>query len=196
MQPSTRERWRQLAKLEGLISEQTGVELAKLAATVPGDHAIVEVGSFKGKSTAYLAEGARLGHGARVFAVDPWDSQPEPGKHGYNSPNVRKAFDAQLRSLDLRSGVTARKLYSKEAADKWKDIPVGLLYIDGDHEYDSVLDDFANWLPHMAVPALVAFDDYGTRNKGVTRFVNELRATRHWKVDTTNFPLAVARQII
>ena len=56
-----------LEALSGLIPHDEGLALADLAAAVPATEAIVELGSFKGKSTAYLAAGAKRGGGAARF---------------------------------------------------------------------------------------------------------------------------------
>lgn len=180
----------QLEGLDGLITHATGMRLAELAAAVPHRFAIVEIGSFKGKSGCYLGAGARAGNEAHVFCVDPWDLDGNVyGKHGFTDPQVQRTFIRQRDELGLTFTVTPIQAFSLEAAAEWE-TPIGLLYIDGDHEYDSVKADFEAWLPHVPLEGVVAFDDYGTRNKGVTRFVDEL-AGYGWHVDLDTLPLAI-----
>ena len=62
------ERLAQVDELRGLIPTEDGWYLAGLAEAAP--NTIVELGSFEGLSTSYLAAGARHGNGAHVFAVD------------------------------------------------------------------------------------------------------------------------------
>lgn len=182
-----------LAGLEGLITEQTGLRLAELAGAVPNDQAIVELGSFKGKSASYLAAGAIFGAGAHVFAIDPWDLPGNVyGKHGFTDPAVRETFERQTNAVGVARQITPVREFSTRAAGFWTR-PVGLLYIDGDHEYASVRDDFNAWLIHLAAGAPVVFDDYRTRNKGVTRFVDELVAGGAWTLDIDTLPLAIVR---
>ena len=165
-----------LAELEGLLNPGIGEALAGLAGAVPEDLAVVEVGSFKGKSTAYLAAGAKDGAGAHVWAVDPWDLPGNVyGKHGYNAPVVRETFERQLRSLRLWARVTAVRSFSADAAAAWDGPPIGLLFIDGDHTERAVRADLAAWSPHLAPSHVVAFDDYDTkRNPGVKAVVDGL----------------------
>lgn len=163
--------------LSGLIPNDEGDALAELAAAVPEDLAIVEIGSFRGKSTAFLASGAKAGGGAHVFAVDPWDLPGNVyGKHGYSAPIVREQFEEQLRAAKLWSRVTPIQAFSVDAAGDWDGPPIGLLFIDGDH--DAVAADFAAWQPHLADEHVVALDDIDTpRNPKVREFADQLAAT-------------------
>jgi hypothetical protein len=166
----------QLTDLRGLITTEVGEALRDLAAAVPADLAIVELGSFKGMSTAHLATGARDGHGAHVWAVDPWDLPGNVyGKHGYSAPIVRDEFERQLRAMRLWSRITPLRAFSVDAATDWTGPAIGLLYIDADHAEAAVRADVHAWTPHLAAGHTLAFDDLDTpRNPGVRVVVEEL----------------------
>jgi predicted O-methyltransferase YrrM len=167
-----------LSEVKGLITPDIGRVLHDLAAQVPKDRAIVEIGSFKGMSTAHLAQGAKDGGGAKVFAVDPWDLPGNVyGKHGYSAPIVREEFERQLRAVRLWSQVTPIRDFSRAAAAEWNGKPIGLLFIDGDHDEKAVRADVAAWSPHLHEDHVLAFDDIDTpRNPGVRVVVDELVA--------------------
>jgi predicted O-methyltransferase YrrM len=160
----------------GLLNPGIGDALHDLATEVPANQAIVEIGSYKGKSTAYLAAGSKAGQGVPVYAVDPWDLPGNiAGKHGFTDPEVREAFEKQLRALRLWSRVTPIRAFSTDAAHAWDGPLVGLLFIDGDHDEESVRADLEAWVPHLAPSHVVAFDDYATRrNPGVRAVVDTL----------------------
>lgn len=165
-----------LEALTGLLNPGIGAGLYALALECPADLAIVEVGSFRGKSTAHLAAGGKAGFGAKVWAVDPWDLPGNPyGKHGFNAPEVRESFEAQLRSVGLWSRVKPIRAFSTDAAAAWTGPKIGLLYIDGDHTEEGVRGDVEAWASHLAPGAVMAFDDYATkRNPGVKSVVDSL----------------------
>lgn len=167
-----------LSDLKGLITPDVGAALRTLATAVPDDLAIVELGSYKGMSTAHLATGAKEGRGAHVWAVDPWDLPGNPyGKHGYSAPIVRDEFERQLRGLRLWSRITPIRAFATDAAASWTGPKVGLLYIDADHAEASVRADAQAWAPHLAEGHVLAFDDLDTpRNPGVRVVVDELAA--------------------
>lgn len=164
------------AEMAGLIPAVVGEELARLAAEVPANLAIVEIGSFQGLSTTYLALGAKTGRGAHVWAVDPWDLPGTVyGKHGYNRPIIRERFEEQLRGARVWSQVTPLQAFSNDAAADYTGPPIGLLFVDGDHAAESVRSDIAAWTPHLAEDHVIALDDWGTpKNPGVAEVAAEI----------------------
>ncbi len=166
-----------LEDIAGLIPNELGEALADLAEAVPADQAIVEIGSFKGKSTCYLAVGAELGGGAHVYAVDPWDTPGNvTGRFGFAEASTREAFHDQVAAAGHADHVTAIQGFSVEVAATWpKRRKIGLLYIDGDHSGAAVYADFEAWRPYLAKNATVAFDDFDTpRNPGVRMAIERL----------------------
>jgi predicted O-methyltransferase YrrM len=186
-------------ELQGLVPPEVGDTLRQLASEVPGHQAIVEIGSYRGKSTAYLARGALEGGGAKVHAVDPWDLKGNTnGKHGFARPEVREHFEEQLDAAGVSDQVVAHRSFSEHAAAQWNEwgepVEIGLLYIDGDHNADSVERDFFSWLPHLADNAIVVFDDLDTpRNPGVRYVVDSLAVEEILTCEKRAGRLAVGR---
>ena len=117
-----------------------------MASKVPPDLAIVELGSFKGKSTSYLARGK-----ASVFAIDQWDSVS--GNPIYNDSKTFKEFLEITKGLN----VTPLKGNTSEISKVWTR-PIGLLFIDAGHGFDDVSQDYRSWSPF--VQGYIAFHDY------------------------------------
>src|SRR5262245_5315011 len=57
--------------VHGWLTEREGQALYRLARACTGRGAIVEIGSWKGKSTVWLAHGSRAGRSVHIYAVDP-----------------------------------------------------------------------------------------------------------------------------
>lgn len=171
----------ELAELDGLISRDVGELLYSFAALVPSDQAIVELGSYRGKSTCYLATGAALDYHAPVYAVDAWSEEVSAWRYAVLStlPSpVFEDFTAQLDKAGVSDGVHVIRSLTTLAAELYDGPPVGLLYIDGDHSRAAVLADFRAWRRHLAPHAVVIFDDFGvTKNPGVALAVGDLEAS-------------------
>ena len=171
----------ELAELDGLISRDVGELLYAFAALVPADQAIVELGSYRGKSTCYLATGAALDYNAPVYAVDAWSEEVSAWRaavlKSLPSP-VYEDFTAQLDKAGVLDDVRVIRSLTTLAAELYDGPQVGLLYIDGDHSKEAVLADFRAWRKHLAQDAVIIFDDFGvTKNPGVSLAVGALEAS-------------------
>lgn len=151
-----------LSELKGLIPVEVGETLARYGSQVPDDQAIVEIGSYKGKSTCYLASEAS----AHVYAIDPWGlAGNPPGRFGYTS--AFPEFMGQITAMGYQDRITPIQEFGHRAAKTW-DKPVGLLFVDGDHSGRAVDQDVKAWLPHLAHHAVLILDDLDTpKNPGV-----------------------------
>jgi len=187
----------ELAQLEGLVSEEVGLRLADLAAAVPKNLAIVEIGSYKGRSSCYLAEGAASHLCAHVFCIEAWDSAGNvTGRFKYADRATRQAFDRQVASMGLGGQITAIHGFSYEAVRRWSR-PIGLLFIDGSHRYEDVKRDYEDWSPYIVRDGCLVFDDCAQKNRGVLRFVDQVKRSERiwgdWDFETP--PLAIARRV-
>jgi len=163
------------ADVEGLTPHAVCEVLAGLAAQVSADQAIVEIGVYKGRTACYLGAGARRGLGARVWAVDPWDLPGERRPYRYRpgsrrAERIRAAFTAAstrqaaaraVRACGLGGQVTLVRQFGQDYARRWAGPPVGLLYVDGDH--NTARGDIDAWWPHLAEDAVITVDDYEPR---------------------------------
>lgn len=192
----TKAREAKLAALEGLVSPNEGMKLAELASTVPADLAIVEIGSYRGKSACYLAEGAKRGLGAFVTCVDPWGLPGnKTGRYGFADPATFEAFHAQVATMGLEDRITAIVGFSVDVAADWT-APIGLLYVDGSHEYEDVIADIDAWGGKIVPGGLIVFDDVNRTCPGVKKAVNRLEAySPDWTDWASGSELTWARRV-
>lgn len=142
-------------EVEGWLSDAQGRALYEAAKAARGRGAIVEIGSWKGRSTIWLAAGARLA-GQRVLAIDP---------HAHSNEDPQALTLAEFRANLERAGVAhvvePLVMTSSEAAGILTE-PVELLFVDGDHSYEGVRRDAALWLPRLIDGGTVMFHDVAT----------------------------------
>ena len=174
-----------LARVEGLTPTAACTDLHQYASLVPADQAIVEVGVYKARSACWLAAGAQAGHGAHVYAIDPWDLPGErgpflpvnnPGRHRvqFTHATTRRQAHDNVRRAGLTDHITLIQGFSTTVGNEWDGPTVGLMYIDGDHNEAAVHADVAAWRSHLAADAIVCFDDYQPRYEGVFAAVNSM----------------------
>jgi predicted O-methyltransferase YrrM len=146
------------AGLAGHLTPREVRFLALLGAAPTCRGEVLEIGSFKGKSTVILAKSAAFAGLPRVCAVDPLDlpSVTDPGESERSV--VAPAFRAALRENGVEGMVEFHQMTSGALGRTW-DRPIRLLWIDGDHTYQGAMSDFTTFAPHLAPGAIVAFHD-------------------------------------
>jgi len=158
----------------GFLTEREGRFLALVAACAPAGGTILEIGSFKGKSTVGLASVAQRYDLGPVVAVDP-HSAPAVTDFGHGSGQSSWSdFQASLRSAGVERTVEAHRAYSRDLARGWTR-PIRFLWIDGDHTYRGAKEDIDLFRPHLVPGAIVALHDVLHTFEGPVRvFAEEL----------------------
>ena len=171
-----------MKSIDGYLLDIQAYTLMTLAAEGPGCGAIVEIGSFMGKSTCCLAQGAKDAQREKVYAVDHFTGSPEHQaeagceiKELIEQGTTFHKFQENIRNFGVDDYVVPIKASSQEAAASWNG-PIRLLFIDADHSYQASRLDFELWSPHVVQGGLIAFHDIGYWD-GVTQFYKELLET-------------------
>jgi hypothetical protein len=161
-----------IALIDGWLSDHEAVFLFRTSRNIKSSGEIVEIGSWKGKSTVCLAYGAaESGIPGSVWAVDPHRGQLKGNKPGL-TPTYRD-FINNLKLAGVSGLVKPLVTTSSEAAKDWK-IPVRYLFIDGIHDYSHTKEDYLLWKGFMKSGGLVAFHDCFCGEKGVWKAVDEV----------------------
>ncbi len=164
-----------IPEVEGHLNPAEADLLEHLASEVT-EGCIVEIGSFRGKSTIRLANGARA-HGREVFAIDPHDPYDDNGTlFGVEDRAVflRNLLDAGV--ADIVKPVYLSSFVVSDVLQK----DIGLLFIDGDHTYGGVKNDIDEWVKWVIPNGLIAFHDSWFED--VSRAIAELLEDPEYKV--------------
>jgi len=145
-----------------------------LTCPVVGD--INEVGSWVGGITCFLAKGCQLRGKGIVNAIDHFKGNVgkeesyskglEPGESAYDR------FLKNIRLADVDNCIRVWKMNSAQARDNLND-PVRIVFIDGDHEYQSVRDEILRWEPLLKSGGFLALHDFSNAFPGVIRAAKE-----------------------
>ena len=160
--------------IPGFLAENEIRFLGALAACTPAPGAIVEIGSFKGKSTVMLATvAARYGLG-HVVAIDPHAGLSYISSDVPDQDPTFNDFLASLKAAGVEKNVEVRRAFSRDVAAEWNR-PIRLLWIDGDHSYRGCREDFDFFSPYLGEGAVIALHDSLNAFEGPIRvFVEEI----------------------
>lgn len=138
--------------------------LFQLACALPPSAIVVEIGSYLGASSVFLAKG--LGHsGGKLYCVDTWKNQGM-------SEGERDTYEVFLsNTVGYKDRVVPLRGFSCDVA-KGFDRKIDLMFFDGDHSEDGVKSDVSSWFPKLKPGAVVVFHDYGWA-EGVQKTVCE-----------------------
>ena len=159
---------RRLGDVPGHTSDRQCRVIFYLAMTTPADGVLVEIGAYKGRSTAWLAEAARRG-ARHLVSIDP------------HLNDSYERFQQTLREFDIENVATLHRATSQEVGRSFAQ-PIALLWVDGGHDYDCVRQDIADFTPRVRPGGIALFDDANPRAfPGVVRAIDEsLRRDRTW----------------
>ncbi len=143
------------------VTEADGKVLATLVSLVAHEGMIaVEIGSWKGFSTAIIGKAIEADHG-QLFAVDHW--QGNAGTANINEVAVRDIyaiFRYNMQSLNLWNVVHPLVCDSRIASRLVANDLVSFIFIDGDHRYEVVKDDIGLWLPKLSTGGIMCGHDF------------------------------------
>jgi len=152
---------------------------------------IVEIGSYRGGSTVFLGRGSIDGAQVPVYAIDP-HKQFVGVLGGVFGPKDRTIFYRTMLEQGCSEIVSLINLSSEYFASKWEE-PISLLWIDGDHRYEGVKRDFKLWVPHLAIEAVIVFDDATDPNLGPRKLIDEITVSNHFEKIITVGKVVVIR---
>lgn len=154
--------------VRGFMPEPEGLALYDTAAGYAPRGPVAEIGTYCGKSTIYLAAGAREA-GQLVITVDHHHGSEEnqPGWE-YHDPQLVDPVTGRLDTLPhFRSTLAAAGLEdhviavvgrSAAVAGLWR-TPLGMLFIDGGHTDAAATADYQGWAPWVAPGGALAIHD-------------------------------------
>ncbi|MEK9183937.1 MAG: class I SAM-dependent methyltransferase, partial [Patescibacteria group bacterium] len=141
-------------EVHGWLSDGEAISLYKLAKSSPKKGVIVEIGSWQGKSTIWLAKS-----GSKIYAIDPHIGAPEQiEQYGHNIQTFEK-FKSNINKAGVTEMVVPVVKDSEEAFKFWGGEPISFLFIDGSHQYEDVKKDFMLWSPLVMDGGIIAFHD-------------------------------------
>lgn len=167
-----------------------------LISEAPPNSLIVEIGSWRGKSTSYLGvEAINSGKNIQIDAVDLWFTP----NSGYNvSENYEEVFPEKniyvpdehsmyiqfIKNMSKLRNVRPIRMCSWEAAEIYDNYSVFAVYIDGDHRYEAVKKDIAAWYNKVMIGGIISGHDI-FNNADVPKAVKECFGDEYKTLNTS-----------
>lgn len=147
---------------------------------VDGSH-FVEVGSWKGRSSSYMAvEIINSKKKIRFDCVDTWDGSAEhidPNSYAFN-PKILEdpnwLYEEFLKNVSpVQEIINPVRKKSNLASFDYDDRSLDFVFIDAGHSYENVKEDITSWFPKIKIGGFIAGHDYNPKWPSVVRAVDE-----------------------
>lgn len=137
----------------------------------------VEIGSYFGRSVAYLATQVKL-HKKRITidAIDNFTGSD------FINPYIWKRF---IHKCELTSNINLIEIDQLASSNLYDDESLDFVFIDSDHAYRTTKAVIEAYIPKIKSNGILAGHDYSEQYPGVIRAVNELLID--FKVDKRSF---------
>lgn len=175
------------ATIPGMITTHSGRFLYSLCYLQSEEGDVVEVGSWQGRSTSFLARATSHSNNGQYYAVDHF--RGNVGKEHYyvvekdDLSDLKRGFLENVERIGLSASVNLLDMTNVEAAKILKEKQIRFLFIDGDHTKDGVQRDIDLFFPMLVNGAIIVFDDFSKGFPGLIEALdNLLMQNRHSRV--------------
>ena len=131
------------------------------------DNRAVEIGAYSGEGTVVLAK-----HFKEVLAIDPWLNGYDIGDVASQQCPMKFVYESFLDRTSKFENVKHRRGKSQDALDIVPQETLDMVYVDGDHRYEAVLEDIKGWFPKLRKGGIMSGHDWSF--KAVQKALSEV----------------------
>jgi len=156
------------------------------------DHPIryLEIGTFYGANLFSVGRSYAHHPDSRMYCIDPWVDYKDYPEYKGRQESVYEAFSRNLESSGQKEKITVIRGFSHTEIPKFEDDFFDIVYIDGNHEPEYVLEDAVLAFRKLKVGGYMIFDDYGWGGPDLTtRGIDAFRSAYHNRISPLQ-PLA------
>ena len=129
----------------------------------------LEIGTFYGANLISVANTYGKHPDSKLYCIDPWCDYDEYPEYKGIQNTVYSTFQQNIEKNDLTSKVTVMRGFSNNELQKLPDNYFDIIYIDGNHEPEYVLEDAVLSFRKLKIGGYMIFDDYGWGGPDLTK---------------------------
>jgi len=137
----------------------------------------LEIGTFYGANILSVAKTYGLHDNSKLYCIDPWEDYDDYPEYKNQQSSIYKTFITNIENSGVKDKIIINRGYSNLEIPKFKDDFFDIIYIDGNHEPEYVLEDAVLSFRKLKKNGIMIFDDYGwggpdLTQKGVDGFLS------------------------
>lgn len=159
-------------RIEGWFNLPQAVALQKIVKSLPVGSKVVELGSYKGRSSVAIA--SVLPTESILYCVDHFQGSEEHKKSNLDVADLLETFTKNIEQFGVKDKICTLAMTTTQAAAKFDPETLDLVFVDAAHDYDSVKSDLLHWYPKIKPGGFLLCDDYEVGWPGVMRAVKTM----------------------
>ena len=129
----------------------------------------LEIGAFYGANLITVADTYAIHPDSKLYCIDPWEDYKDYPEYKDQQSTIYNGFLGNIERSGLKDKVVINRGYSNVEVLKFKDDFFDIIYIDGNHEPEYVLEDAVLCFRKLKVGGTLIFDDYGWGGPDLTK---------------------------
>lgn len=121
----------------------------------------LEIGAFYGANLISVASSYGKQEGSQLYCIDPWTDYQDYPEYKTQQDHIYNTFWKNILSANLENKINVKRGFSNQEIPKLPDNFFDIIYIDGNHEPEYVLEDAVLSFRKLKVNGYLIFDDYG-----------------------------------
>jgi len=130
----------------------------------------LEIGVFYGANILSVAKTYGLHEDSKLYCIDPWEDDYEDYTEYQNYiSSVYDSYVYNIENFGVKNKIITRRGYSHIEVPKFQDNFFDIIYVDGNHGPEYVLEDAVLSFRKLKYNGIIIFDDYGWAGADVTQ---------------------------
>ena len=140
----------------------------------------LEIGTFYGANLFSVLKNYCTHKESRLYAIDPWQDYEHYDEYKNEQDKIYNTFIRNYERCDEKDKITVCRGFSNEKIPTFEDEFFDMIYIDGNHEPEYVLEDAVLSFRKLKKGGWMVFDDYGWVDTSIVDLIErENRNTKH-----------------
>jgi SAM-dependent methyltransferase len=129
----------------------------------------LEIGTFYGANLLSVANTYGLHNDSKLYCVDPWEDYDDYPEYKNEQENTYNTFLENVENSGVKEKIIIKRGFSNIEVPKFEDDFFDIIYIDGNHEPEYVLEDAVLSFRKLKKGGIMIFDDYGWGGPDLTK---------------------------
>jgi predicted O-methyltransferase YrrM len=129
----------------------------------------LEIGTFYGANLLSVAQSYASHTDSKLYCIDPWVDYEDYPEYKNEQSTIYDAFVNNVENSDSKDRIVINRGFSNAEIPKFEDNFFDIIYIDGNHEPDYVLEDAVLSFRKLKKGGIMIFDDYGWGGPDLTQ---------------------------